>query len=54
MTFDGETLQPRYRLEVGIPGSSHALDIALRVGVPEESARMRADAAIRRALPHAW
>lgn len=35
MTFDGATLRPLYRLEVGIPGSSHALDIAARVGMPE-------------------
>lgn len=34
MTFDGATLRPLYRLEVGIPGSSHALDIAGRVGMP--------------------
>lgn len=35
MTFDGATLRPLYQLEVGIPGSSHALDIAGKVGVPE-------------------
>jgi DNA mismatch repair protein MutS2 len=35
MAFDGKTLQPLYRLEVGIPGSSHALDIAGRVGMPD-------------------
>lgn len=34
MTFDGATLQPLYRLVVGIPGNSHALDIAHRVGMP--------------------
>ncbi|MCR9247595.1 MAG: hypothetical protein NXI31_21430 [bacterium] len=35
MAFDGKTLAPLYRLEVGIPGNSHALDIAARVGMPE-------------------
>src|SRR5262245_48807855 len=34
MAFDGQTLQPLYRLDVGIPGNSHALDIAGRVGMP--------------------
>jgi DNA mismatch repair protein MutS2 len=34
MAFDGESLAPVYRLEVGIPGTSHALDIAGRVGMP--------------------
>ncbi|MGE3172888.1 MAG: hypothetical protein AB7O97_09680 [Planctomycetota bacterium] len=35
MAFDGASLQPLYRLDVGIPGNSHALDIAGRVGMPE-------------------
>ncbi len=35
MAFDGKTLQPLYRLDIGIPGNSHALDIAGRVGMPE-------------------
>jgi DNA mismatch repair protein MutS2 len=34
MAFDGKSLAPLYRLDVGIPGSSHALDIAGRVGMP--------------------
>jgi len=34
MAFDGATLAPLYRLDVGIPGNSHALDIAGRVGMP--------------------
>lgn len=34
MAFDGQSLQPLYRLDVGIPGASHALDIAGRVGMP--------------------
>ena len=36
MAFDGGSLAPLYRLEVGIPGTSHALDIAGRVGMPAE------------------
>ncbi|MCA8965526.1 MAG: endonuclease MutS2 [Planctomycetes bacterium] len=35
MAFDGASLRPLYRLDVGIPGNSHALDIAARVGMPE-------------------
>jgi len=43
MAFDGKSLQPRYRLDVGIPGNSHALDIATRVGMPADVvARARA------------
>jgi DNA mismatch repair protein MutS2 len=34
MAFDGQTLRPLYRLDLGIPGNSHALDIASRVGLP--------------------
>lgn len=34
MAFDGVSLRPLYRLELGIPGNSHALDIASRVGMP--------------------
>jgi DNA mismatch repair protein MutS2 len=34
MAFDGRSLRPLYRLDVGVPGSSHALDIAGRVGMP--------------------
>ncbi|MCA8977718.1 MAG: hypothetical protein KDC98_23540 [Planctomycetes bacterium] len=36
MAFDGKTLRPLYRLDVGIPGNSHALDIAARVGMPKQ------------------
>jgi DNA mismatch repair protein MutS2 len=35
MAFDGVTLQPLYRLDLGIPGNSHALDIASKVGMPQ-------------------
>ena len=34
MAFDGKSLRPLYRLDLGIPGNSHALDIAARVGMP--------------------
>lgn len=36
MAFDGENLQPLFQLELGIPGQSHALDIAQRVGMDPE------------------
>jgi DNA mismatch repair protein MutS2 len=36
MTFDKETLSPRYELKVGKPGSSYAFEIATKSGIPEE------------------
>jgi DNA mismatch repair protein MutS2 len=37
MEFDQETLSPLYRLKVGEPGQSYALEIAKRYGMPEDT-----------------
>lgn len=34
--FNADTLSPTYRILMGVPGESHALDIAKRSGLPEE------------------
>lgn len=36
MEFDSDTLQPSYRITIGVPGRSCALSIASRLGLPKE------------------
>ena len=35
LSFDKKSLQPTFELTVGIPGSSYALELAKRIGLPE-------------------
>jgi len=39
MGFDGESLAPTFRILMGVPGESHALEIARRRGMPERIVR---------------
>jgi DNA mismatch repair protein MutS2 len=39
MGFDEETLEPTYHLQLGLPGKSAGLEIATRLGMPEEMMR---------------
>ncbi len=36
MGFDDQTLEPTYQLQVGLPGKSAGLEIAARLGMPED------------------
>jgi DNA mismatch repair protein MutS2 len=39
MGFDEQTLEPTYRLQLGLPGKSAGLEIATRLGMPEDIMR---------------
>jgi len=39
MGFDEETFEPTYRLQLGLPGKSAGLEIATRLGMPEDIMR---------------
>jgi DNA mismatch repair protein MutS2 len=43
MGFDEDTLEPTYRLHLGLPGKSAGLDIAARLGMPESVMRRARD-----------
>ncbi len=45
MTFDVQHIRPLFRLEMGRPGSSFAIEIARKIGLPEEIIRRAADKA---------
>ena len=48
MVFDTTTSRPTYVMAVGVPGESHALDMARRLGFPESEV-LRAEALLPRA-----
>ncbi len=45
MTFDVQNIQPLFRLEMGVPGSSFAVEIARKIGLPEELIRSASEKA---------
>ena len=45
MTFDVRNIQPLFRLETGKPGSSFAIEIARKTGLPEDIIRSASDKA---------
>ncbi len=45
MTFDVQNIRPLFRLETGKPGSSFAIEIARKIGLPEEIIRSASDKA---------
>jgi DNA mismatch repair protein MutS2 len=45
MAFDVQRIEPLFRLEVGGPGSSFAIEIARKIGLPEEIIRLATEKA---------
>ncbi len=45
MTFDVQNIQPLFRLETGKPGSSFAIEIARKIGLPDEIIRSASEKA---------
>ena len=45
MTFDVQNIRPLFRLETGKPGSSFAIEIARKIGLPEEIIRIAGEKA---------
>ena len=45
MAFDVQRIEPLFRLEVGKPGSSFAVEIARKIGLPEEIIRLATEKA---------
>ena len=43
LEFNRKTLAPTYQLQMGIPGSSYAVEIAQRLGIPESICRQAAE-----------
>ena len=45
MTFDVQNIRPLFRLETGKPGSSFAVEIARKIGLPDEIIRSASEKA---------